>query len=181
MCPDRELLSAWLDGEVPSPWREKIAEHIGACAECAGAVDRYRRMQSVLLAGLERDGELEGSAGERVLSRLAFRRTKPRSFWSRSLLLPLPAAAAAGVAAALLALALALSGARNAELRMAVQNSARGGVNVASGMEGILEYLSRQDAGVNITITLPAGTAVNSSGDPFMIREADYRPGGSGK
>ncbi|MBU1079772.1 MAG: zf-HC2 domain-containing protein, partial [Spirochaetes bacterium] len=35
MCPDRELLSAWADGEVPSPWRETIDRHVAACESCA--------------------------------------------------------------------------------------------------------------------------------------------------
>jgi len=53
------------------------------------------------------------------------------------------------------------------------------------GMESILEYLAKQDAGVNITITLPQGSsAMNPSGnpgDPFIVREADFKPSGGGK
>ena len=44
MCPDAELLSAWTDGEVPSPWKERIASHLEGCASCADRVAGFRRL-----------------------------------------------------------------------------------------------------------------------------------------
>ncbi|GAB1457727.1 hypothetical protein MASR2M48_30350 [Spirochaetota bacterium] len=38
MCPDRELLSAWVDGEIPSPWSDSIDRHVGACSSMCTAV-----------------------------------------------------------------------------------------------------------------------------------------------
>jgi anti-sigma factor RsiW len=179
MCPDRELLSAWLDGEVPSPWRETIDAHLHGCARCAGLVQGYKELSASLLAAAEGH---EDEAKAKVLARIHASAPRNRFFWTRRVSLPLPAAAAAAIALGALAFALALSGARTAELRMAMQNAVQSAPSVASsvGMEGILEYLARQDAGVNITITLPAGSSEQASGEPFMIREADYRPG-SGK
>jgi anti-sigma factor RsiW len=179
MCPDRELLSAWLDGEVPSPWRETIETHLHGCARCAGLVQGYKELRASLFAGAE---GREDEAKARVLSRIYASAPRKLYFWTRRVSLPLPAAAAAAIAVGILAFALALSGARTAELRMAMQNAVQSAPSVASsvGMEGILEFLARQDAGVNITITLPAGSPEQASGAPFMIREADYKPG-SGK
>jgi hypothetical protein len=102
--------------------------------------------------------------------------------WKRPVPIPFAAAAAAGCAFIVLALALAMSGARNSELRLALQ-SASAVPQVASantGMDSIFEFLSRQEGSVNITISLPAGSFPAPLGDPFMIREVDYRPG-SGK
>ncbi|HAE23586.1 MAG TPA: hypothetical protein DCG47_14900 [Spirochaetaceae bacterium] len=179
MCPDHELLSAWLDGEVPSPWRETIETHLHSCARCSGLVQGYKELSAALLAGSEAH---EAEARIKVLARIHASAPRNRYFWTRRVSLPLPAAAAAAIAVGILAFALALSGARTAELRMAMQNAVQSVPSVASsvGMEGILEFLARQDAGVNITITLPAGSPVQASGEPFMIREADYKPG-SGK
>lgn len=179
MCPDRELLSAWLDGEVPSPWRETIKRHLDDCVKCASVVDEYRALSATMA---DEGVGLDDNARTRVLDRLYRAMPMRRPLWGQRLSLPLPAAAAAALLLGAMALGLALSGARNAELRLAMSNAMQPGPAVATGlgMESILEYLSRQDAGVNISITLPAGSPVYSSGEPFMIREVDYRPG-SGK
>ena len=34
MCPDREILSAYFDGEIGSPWERAIAEHVASCEHC---------------------------------------------------------------------------------------------------------------------------------------------------
>jgi len=41
MCPDSKLLSAFYDGEVASPWKEKIEDHITECAQCKAVVDGF--------------------------------------------------------------------------------------------------------------------------------------------
>lgn len=204
MCPDRELLSAFADGEVPSPWDAKIERHAADCPRCREALDGLRRLRAAFYEGAPSGAEgrvEEGRVAERrgaerrnfeearlelargrVLSRvnetLAARGPARPSLWSRRVSLPLPAAAAAALAAGLLAMAWATTGARNAELRMALNAAPQPAPAIAStGMESILELIARQEAGVNITISLPAGASVRPSGEPIMIREADFRPG----
>ena len=41
MCPDRGLLSAYVDGEVPSPWKERLAAHLSECPSCAAQAARF--------------------------------------------------------------------------------------------------------------------------------------------
>mgnify|MGYP002777214438 CR=1 FL=1 len=183
MCPDRELLSAFADGEVPSPWDAKLERHAADCPRCREALAGLRRLRAAFHDGAARGDEsgLEPARG-RVLARvdetLAARRPLRPGLWSRRVSLPLPAAAAAALAVGLLTLAWAATGARNAELRMALNAAPQPMPALAStGMEGILELIARQEAGVNITISLPAGAAVRPSGEPIMVREADFRPG----
>lgn len=114
MCPDHELLSAYVDGEVPSPWRERIAEHLASCPDCAATVESYTALGTAL-----RDDVLPGEeeALERIRSRLdeklagieaaayghkavssiepSVKKTEKDAFWKRSIRLPLPIAAAA--------------------------------------------------------------------------------------
>lgn len=189
MCPDRELLSAFADGEVPSPWDAKIERHAADCPRCREALDGLRSLRAAFDEGAPSGAEgrkfdearLELARG-RVLARvnetLAARSPARPSLWTRRVSLPLPAAAAAALAAGLLAMAWATTGARNAELRMALNAAPQPAPAIAStGMESILELIARQEAGVNITISLPAGASVRPSGEPIMIREADFRPG----
>jgi len=101
MCPDRELLSAYFDGEVPSPWRERIAEHLASCADCAAVVAGYEELARELKAdaaageaqALARGrARLEGLLAAPALPSAASSVPSP---WKRSVRLPLPAAAAA--------------------------------------------------------------------------------------
>jgi hypothetical protein len=48
MCPDKQLLSVYYDGELPSPWKEKMGTHLASCAECRTVVEVYRNLSSLL-------------------------------------------------------------------------------------------------------------------------------------
>ena len=47
---DPQLLSAYHDGEISAPDRERLEQHVAQCAACAGALSRLRET-SRLLAG----------------------------------------------------------------------------------------------------------------------------------
>ncbi len=189
MCPDRELLSAWLDGEVPSPWRETMARHVEACPACAEAAEAMAGLRAAFSADA---ASMSGSADEakrRCEERLRAELPRSPSYgpafaarpaWNRrALAVPLPLAAAAALAFVALGLALAETGRRNAELRMAVLQ-AREATSLASsglGLESVIDFVSRQSGAVNININLPAGAFGGSAGDPFIVREADFNAG----
>jgi hypothetical protein len=127
MCPDLEVLSVYFDGELPSPWKEKMEQHLEGCAECRSRLDAYRKISQVLDSVSASDGQAGGSesalasAQARVWEKLeksiragkaspaaseaenpaadgAVPGTTGRpSLWSRRLSIPLPAAAAAAL------------------------------------------------------------------------------------
>jgi len=163
MCPDRELLSAWIDGEVSSPWRESLERHLEACPSCSAYAAELKSLRAAFA--------VDATSIEQAAARAPV--------WMRRLSIPVPVAAAAALVFSVLAMALAMTGARNSELRMAVQ-SAVAPVSVASAgpaMDSIFEFLARQEGGVNITISLPTGTFAGAPGEPFIVREVDYKPG----
>jgi hypothetical protein len=55
MCPDDKLLSAYYDGEVSSPWKEKIEEHIHVCKECHAVLESFKAQSDLLLSETEPD------------------------------------------------------------------------------------------------------------------------------
>jgi len=69
VCPDHQLLSVYYDGELPSPWREKMESHIAGCSACAGRLEAYRRVSLGKTADGEGDAGLE-AARERVWKKL---------------------------------------------------------------------------------------------------------------
>lgn len=182
MCPDRELLSALVDGEVPSPWSDALERHILGCQTCAREVASLRSLHSLLADDAATLDISAAGACERVEEQL--RLQPPRSarvdqLWTRRYAIPLPAAAAAAVLMAVLSFALIQSNRHNADLRVAVQKAIEATPVSTSGVgiESILDYLSKQNAAVNVNITLPAGTYAGATGEPFIVREADYKPG----
>jgi hypothetical protein len=45
MCPDPQLLSIYMDGELPSPWKEKMEAHIEKCSVCRGNYENFKKLQ----------------------------------------------------------------------------------------------------------------------------------------
>jgi len=120
MCPDRQIISLYHDGELPSPWKGKLEAHLETCAECRTILAGYKNLEGYLH---DFSQETEQAASERVWKKLAnyvgdnivsnaipdfpenaatirakaaergvFSRKK---VWNRTISLPLPAAAAA--------------------------------------------------------------------------------------
>ncbi len=103
-CPDPDLYSAYVDNEVPSPWKEKLEAHIASCPDCRNRTDRYLNLKKSIGAGT---AVLSGVDLEDSFSRLAARRqfAAPSSVpaWSRlTVRIPVPALAALFLAAVFL-------------------------------------------------------------------------------
>lgn len=50
-CPDADLYSAFVDGEVPSPWKEKLESHLASCPSCEKQANRYKRLHELISNG----------------------------------------------------------------------------------------------------------------------------------
>jgi hypothetical protein len=123
MCPDRQILSLYLDGELPSPWKEKLEGHLASCPGCRARIESWKRLSEELRLEDEPDrkervweriigssavaanGVGDAARGEGAPPRAvpAFARARSlvmTDLWRRRVSLPLPAAAALGAAAA---------------------------------------------------------------------------------
>ena len=45
MCIDSQMLSAYLDGELPEPYRTQVEEHLEHCAACRKHLDDMRALE----------------------------------------------------------------------------------------------------------------------------------------
>jgi len=193
MCPDRQLLSAYIDGEVPSPWRERIAEHASICPSCAAAIGSFVALDQALAVSSS-EAEAESASVARVRARLDgglaaleagtgdFRpplpwpisgERAPSSWWSRNMSLPLPAAAAAAALVLLLGGAtayLAFSPKGQSPIRTAATVDIPTIPSQGSTMDDLLRYLETRDAQVTLTIQMPTGTTFEGSGSPVVMR-----------
>lgn len=177
MCPDRQILSAFADGEVPSPWNEKVLMHLESCESCSRVVRGYREVS----AGL-RAPEIPGAEAARdaVWSRLAdsSRRSRPEPLWRARFAVPLPLAAAAMLAFAILSTLVFTARRENTALRMAIfaASEVTPAANQASAMESVLKFLESQDSRITVTVQLPPGTGMESFGKPVFMKAPDLAP-----
>ncbi|MDR2103878.1 MAG: zf-HC2 domain-containing protein [Treponema sp.] len=190
MCPDRQILSVYFDGELPSPWKEKMEAHLRSCAACRERLEGYRRLSQVFkddaAAGVVNFPEpRRQEAEERIWRNIiridrARRRTDTVKFRYRTLSLPLPAAA---VLAAVFIMALlgaffrvplfdreqGQEMAASPEIGLDVQ-----GIVPVSDMNGVLQYLGSQDTADFVIIRLPESKYFMDSGEPTIIKATDY-------
>ncbi|MDR1429873.1 MAG: zf-HC2 domain-containing protein [Spirochaetaceae bacterium] len=196
MCPDHEVLSVYLDGELPSPWKEKMEQHLAECAECRDRLGTYREVSRILNGVSDgQDSAFENrlaSARTRVQARLREKleksiyagvpETRPSpvethpSLWRRRLSIPFPAAAAV----LLLILAAAFFASRPLftpprQDQMAGIESDIQDIIPVSDMSRALQYLGSQNTdGDIVIIRLPESRNFASSGEPTLIRAVDY-------
>ncbi|MDR1870055.1 MAG: zf-HC2 domain-containing protein [Treponema sp.] len=202
MCPDPQLLSIYLDGELPSPWKEKMEAHLTQCPECGKKLENFQRLhglfkkdtrswRTVAERGSANTGaedflsepEME-AAKDRVWRKMEFgRRFNSRSrLWQRRLSIPLPAAAAAAaVIIAILAAVWIRGGLPNlspnpvsiANIILASEEEEMPGIIPAADMNGVLQYLGSDGTDI-IVLRLPESRNFNRSGEPTIVKAADY-------
>ncbi|EMB25925.1 anti-sigma factor family protein [Treponema denticola] len=102
-CPDKDLYSAYVDGELESPWKEKIEAHLVSCEKCRSVIDSYRKISLKLsensFSVLDIDASFLKLYAKRqdCLKRMEINKNKPTSWFYKSNKIPVPALAAAAL------------------------------------------------------------------------------------
>ena len=183
MCPDSQIISVYLDNELPTPWKEKIEIHFGDCPECKEKLENLRRISQILKQ--ENEEKLVETAMNRVWDKFvpARRFRYPSAIWQRKFTIPLPMAAAAVVVIALLAI-FTMQGGRNTP-SMASQYPEPAASNFylaaeeeipsipVSDMNSVLQYLAAEGSNI-IILQLPESKNFSRMGEPEILRAADY-------
>ncbi|MCL1815318.1 MAG: zf-HC2 domain-containing protein [Treponema sp.] len=177
MCPERQILSVYFDGELNSPWKEKLEKHLETCSPCRDHLASYRLTRHKFAETSQSEQSLEQSMN-RVWEKIGFMEKPRRRFWASSITIPIPIAAAAGLAmvvamAALLALRqpIKINEPQLAGLEMQE-------IIPVSDMASFFQYLGNDNSSDMVIIRLP-DTTFKNAGEPQILRAADYRGGGS--
>jgi anti-sigma factor RsiW len=178
MCPDREILSAYFDGELGPQWERKVRAHLAQCEACRIRLDEFRSLRQTLRTG---SIVVPDEAPQRVWNRIQAERVAiPRlGLWKRKIVLPAPVFAGAMGLFALLLIGSVLftmgyvdrALARNGEVEvkpMAIQ---------VETVEDLIRYLESQNAYVEVNLQIPEGSNFYIFGEPQFLRAADYRGG----
>lgn len=180
MCPDEELLSSFLDDEVPSPWKERIEKHLLTCSACTTRLDRYRLLR-LSLANIESAEELNGisEAKIRIAESLTGKRHE-RGHYELSLLewiqrilttrvaLPLPFLAA-GIAVVVFIAGILFGAVRILPgSSRTIATSTRTIDTAQFGAEALASYM-RQAQIQPVTIEMPGDAILGSYGNPVFV------------
>jgi hypothetical protein len=184
MCPDHQVLSLYLDGELPSPWKEKMQIHLESCAGCRNRLEKYRRGFSATgTIGKDDIAAAKDRVWNRLVSSGPVKPAEDRGFfreglWSRHVTLPLPAAAAVFIIIAFFVIltlksqgTIRTSGAP--PMASAIDMDVNG-ITPVSDMNGVLQYLSSQDTSEFVIIRLPESRSFSRLGEPALLKAADY-------
>jgi len=178
MCPERQLLSVYVDSELPSPWKEKLQAHLAECTACS----RWVARQIAVHTALQDRGEDVEAAKARVWKGLNQRIVSmpPRSSrtaWIRNARVPLPAAIAVALVFAFLAAWLGGPLLNRPAHDTAISQLGQDiqGVIPVSDMSSVLQYLDSQNTDAEIVIIrLPESRNFTAYGEPALVRAADY-------
>ena len=180
-CPNPDLLSAYFDGELESPWSERIEEHVGTCRSCRRAVERLARLRKLLLADKEPGVEAPlARTRERLQSRgSAGLWRRRRHLWRTRITVPVPAVAAVFLVFLGMGGLLIFLGTRPNFPFMSIKRQPSGitEVQVAAPIEDLqqlLKSLDQEPGNQQILITLPEDTEFLHLGEPRMLRADEY-------
>jgi predicted anti-sigma-YlaC factor YlaD len=179
MCPDRNLISAFLDGEIDPPWDRTIAGHLAGCPRCRALYESLeatrQRLRSEPVANVRepmervRRGILSG-----VLPAAA-----PPPAWRRRLDVPLPLVAIAAMALVALSVGLAIALSRNGMGYIRVTRAPAGGAEYQFAVpydkvEALLKSVGGAAANSDAVMTIPKDVKLVPVGTPRMGTEAEY-------
>ena len=183
MCPDKQILSSFVDGELAGRWETVIEKHVFNCSRCREIVDRYhaidKQLASLTTPNLSQSKSrvwqlLVAAREELILS------TPP--FWRRRISVPVPALAAAFTLVLVLGFALFFNLYRNglSTMKITTEPSGLTEVQVAApiqDMERLLAALESQTGNTEVLIQLPEDSEFLVFSEPVLLKAADYRRG----
>ena len=165
MCPERALLSPYVDSELDPRKARRVEAHVAGCDSCRQRLRAYQRVSHALLESHEPDVH---AAGDRVWRRLDLVLQSARrqaSFWTRGVQVTAPVAVAVVLGVTLLITSVALW-ARINDTRSGLDAA---GVSRVTGEAEIEPWPARGE----IVIQLPAESQFLQLGTPTILREAE--------
>lgn len=168
MCPERALLSPYVDSELDPRNARRVEAHVAGCDGCRRRLRAYQRVSHALLESHEPDVH---AARDRVWRRLDLVLQTARrqaSFWTQGVQVTAPVAVAAMVGITLLITSVALW-ARINDTRSDLAGIEAAGVSRVTDAAAIEPWPTRGE----IVIQLPDESQFLQLGTPAILREAE--------
>jgi hypothetical protein len=177
MCPERNLLSAYFDGELDHRFGVEVEAHVAECDECAEFLNELGGIHSALMVPDAYQDSVDTLLAWDVLQqRIAV--AIPLPLWKRRFQIPVPILGFATLIVVLLSvgLFLSLNSQRAYKPFDTVTRSELEGSELTS-VEAILNYLDARGEREASIFNLPQDTKLHFWSEPTLIRAADYHRG----
>jgi anti-sigma factor RsiW len=179
MCPDREILSAYLDGEIDSPWDKAIGDHVAACVRCRSVLERLEETRRILREEPIVDWTEPMERVRRGILTRVPPVPRPAPAWRRQVSLPLPLAVLAGVLLVVLGISLAVFVARANIGFVKITRAPAGGTEYmfavpVDKVEALLKSVGGGDTSLEAVLTLPKNVKLIPVGEPRMGKENEF-------
>ncbi len=189
MCPDDALLSAYSDGEVPSPWKERMDAHINACMHCQAKVANLKRLSSALVGGFDaEERQFLSTARSRIAASIDFSAAPGKTtdlhtrlwheLWSRRISLPMPLLAASAAAFVLIfGAAMGIFGSFKGisqEASGSIASASKTITAQSATLELMAQYMKQQSV-QPVMIEIPGESVFYQSGNPLIVADSEVR------
>ncbi len=176
MCPDKSLLSAYVDGELDPVWKGKIDAHIRTCSACQAVLNKYGALETLLrTAGEGIRSERMDEVLEAVLSSGRHR----QRIWKQSFSIPAPIALAAAALFMILGalfFSIIENGSRASSPFYEISSSGSHGTYTSKNLTPFAD-LASQEEDSDLVISLPETGGFSVSGEPRFLLATEYRRG----
>ncbi|MDX9827216.1 MAG: zf-HC2 domain-containing protein [Spirochaetia bacterium] len=187
MCPDDALLSAYMDGEVPSPWKERMEAHMSSCPQCRAKLVEYQILSGALVKGFDKEEqEFLRLARSRIAASIDFGAASGkgadsharlwRDLWSRRIALPMPILAASAAAFVLVfGAAMGVFGSFQGitkEASGSIASASRTITAQSATLELMAQYMKQQSV-QPVMIDIPSESVFYQSGNPLIVTESE--------
>jgi hypothetical protein len=175
MCPDKGILSAFIDNEVEGKFYKIVKQHVDFCEKCKDTVNAFVSLRTFFKEELK-EADAAG-AQERVWNSVNAAVTKAAfgDIWHKKVLIPFPAMAAASafiIFFAVLSFYFLLYDGKYYNNQINMSESA-----IVDREEDLTTF--ENDHVLDVDLQLPETAIFTISGSPRLIREIDYNSGGS--
>jgi predicted anti-sigma-YlaC factor YlaD len=179
MCPDRQIISAYLDGEIDSPWDTAIAEHLASCQACRSLHARLAETRRALKEEPAADWHAPMERVRRALRAETPPRRHEPAVWERRVSLPLPVVALAAALVLFFGITLALTQLRPRIGLVRITKAPAGGTEIQisapiSELETLLKSVGAEDTAREDVILLPKNVRLLPVGEPRMGKAAEF-------
>jgi predicted anti-sigma-YlaC factor YlaD len=179
MCPDRNIISAFFDGEVDSPWDRTIADHIAGCERCRSLLQSLEQTRHRLFSEPATDMRLPMERVRRGVLSGVLPPAPPQAAWRRRVEIPLPVAVLVATVLVALGIGLAVAATRNGMGYIRVTRAPAGGTEYQFAVpydkvEALLKSVGGAAANSEDVMTLPKDVKLIPVGVPLMGTEAEY-------
>ncbi len=187
MCPEDDIISAYLDGELDSSVSARVEEHIADCPRCKEKLRAFQRISHILLEDESPDylASMEKVKRRIQISQLASegkagRGIEKNSWWHRKVEFPLPLAIAAMVLIIFLGFMVFFKMPSSNGVRMMRIKKEPSGVTEVQvsapieDLEALLKTMDNSDFKKEVIIQLPPKSQFLMVGEPRIMREAEF-------